>query len=39
MKGLHEFATRPVDDKIANRRLECVTYAEADPSDLPPLIG
>ena len=33
MKGLHEFATRPVDDKIANRLLECVTYAEADPSD------
>jgi len=33
MKGLHEFATRAVDDKIANRLLECVTYAEADPSD------
>jgi glucose-6-phosphate 1-dehydrogenase len=33
MKGLHEFATRVVDDKIANRLLECVTYAEADPSD------
>ena len=33
MKGLHEFATCAVDDKIANRLLECVTYAEAEPSD------
>jgi glucose-6-phosphate 1-dehydrogenase len=32
MKGLHEFATRAVGDKIANRLPECATYAEADPS-------
>jgi glucose-6-phosphate 1-dehydrogenase len=35
MKGLRQFATRPVDDKIANRLLECVTAVEADPSDPP----
>ncbi|WP_024506434.1 glucose-6-phosphate dehydrogenase [Bradyrhizobium sp. ARR65] len=33
MKGLRQFATRPVDDKIANRLLECVTSVEADPGD------
>ena len=33
MKGLREFATRPVDDAIAKRVLECVTCVEADPSD------
>jgi glucose-6-phosphate 1-dehydrogenase len=33
MKGLHEFATRPVDDAIANRLLECITCLEADPKD------
>ena len=33
MKGLRQFATRPVDDKVANRLLECVTAVEADPSD------
>ncbi len=33
MKGLHEFATRPVDDAIARRLLGCVTCIEADPSD------
>jgi glucose-6-phosphate 1-dehydrogenase len=32
MKGLHQFATRPVDEKIAKRLLECVTSVEADPS-------
>jgi glucose-6-phosphate 1-dehydrogenase len=33
MKGLHEFATRPVEEKIAKRLLECVTSIEADPKD------
>jgi glucose-6-phosphate 1-dehydrogenase len=33
MKGLRQFATRPVDDKIAARLLECVTCIEADPKD------
>src|ERR1700744_642511 len=33
MKGLREFATRPVDDAIAKRLFECVTFIEADPSD------
>jgi glucose-6-phosphate 1-dehydrogenase len=33
MKGLRQFATRPVEDKVANRLLECVTFVEADPGD------
>jgi glucose-6-phosphate 1-dehydrogenase len=33
MKGLREFATRAVDDAIAERLLECVTCIAADPSD------
>ncbi len=33
MKGLCQFATRPVDDAIARRLLECVTCIEADPKD------
>jgi glucose-6-phosphate 1-dehydrogenase len=33
MKGVHEFATRPVEEKIAKRLLECVTSIEADPKD------
>jgi len=33
MKGLREFATRPVDDTIAQRLLSCVTCIEADPKD------
>src|SRR6202158_1318105 len=33
MKGLREFATRPVDDAIAERLLECVTSIAADPTD------
>jgi glucose-6-phosphate 1-dehydrogenase len=33
MKGLRQFATRPVDDAIAKRLLECVTCIEADPAD------
>src|SRR6201746_1319413 len=31
-KGLHEFATRKVDDAIARRLLACVTCIEADPN-------
>src|SRR5260370_26431106 len=30
MKGLRQFATRPVDDLVAKRLLECVTSIEAD---------
>jgi glucose-6-phosphate 1-dehydrogenase len=33
MKGVREFATRPVDDAIAKRLLECVTCVAADPKD------
>jgi glucose-6-phosphate 1-dehydrogenase len=33
MKGLRQFATRPVDDAIAKRLLECVTCIAADPKD------
>ncbi len=33
MTGLRQFATRPVDDAIAQRLLECVTCIEADPKD------
>lgn len=33
MKGLRQYATRPVDDAIARRLLECVTCLEADPDD------
>src|ERR1700709_1616729 len=33
MKGLKQFATRTVDDAIAQRLLECVTFIEADPKD------
>jgi glucose-6-phosphate 1-dehydrogenase len=33
MKGVRQFATRPVDDAVAARLLECVTSIEADPSD------
>jgi glucose-6-phosphate 1-dehydrogenase len=33
MKGLREFATRPVDDAIAQRLLECVTSVAADPDE------
>ena len=33
LKGLRRFATRPVDDAIAQRLLECVTSIEADPKD------
>src|SRR5690242_15282761 len=33
MKGLREFATRPVDDAIAQRLLSCVTCIEADPKE------
>jgi glucose-6-phosphate 1-dehydrogenase len=33
IKGLHEHATRAVDDAIAVRLLDCVTCIEADPED------
>jgi glucose-6-phosphate 1-dehydrogenase len=33
MKGLHQYATRAVDDAIAQRLLACVTCIEADPKD------
>jgi glucose-6-phosphate 1-dehydrogenase len=33
MKGLHQFATRPVDHAIAKRLFECVTCIEADPRE------
>jgi glucose-6-phosphate 1-dehydrogenase len=33
LQGLKKYATRPVDDAIAARLLECVTSVEADPSD------
>jgi glucose-6-phosphate 1-dehydrogenase len=33
MKGLRQFATRPVDEAIAKRLLECVTAIEADPGE------
>src|SRR3981081_883226 len=32
-KGLHQFATRKVDDAIAKRLLGCVPCIEADPKD------
>jgi glucose-6-phosphate 1-dehydrogenase len=33
MRGLRQYATRPVDETIAKRLFECVTAIEADPSD------
>jgi glucose-6-phosphate 1-dehydrogenase len=33
MKGLQQFATRPVEDKVVRRLLECLTCIEADPKD------
>lgn len=35
LRGLHQFATRRVEDKIAHRLLECITSVEADPGDGP----
>ena len=35
MKGLRQFATRPVDDVVADQLLRCVSSVEADPSDPP----
>ncbi|MBI5265401.1 MAG: glucose-6-phosphate dehydrogenase [Bradyrhizobium sp.] len=35
MKGLRRFATRPVDEAVARRLLECVTAVEADAKDAP----
>jgi glucose-6-phosphate 1-dehydrogenase len=33
MTGLRQFATRTVDDKIADRLLKCLSCIEADPKD------
>jgi glucose-6-phosphate 1-dehydrogenase len=33
MKGLRQYATRPIDDAIASRLLACVTCIEADPKE------
>src|SRR5919106_1908979 len=33
MKGLRQFATRPVDEAISRRLLDCLTCIEADPKD------
>jgi glucose-6-phosphate 1-dehydrogenase len=33
MQGLHKYATRPVDDKVADQLLYCVTAVSADPSE------
>jgi glucose-6-phosphate 1-dehydrogenase len=33
IKGLHQYATRAVDEAIAMRLLDCVTSIEADPND------
>ncbi|WP_298254367.1 glucose-6-phosphate dehydrogenase [Bradyrhizobium sp.] len=33
MKGLKQYKTRPIDDAVAKRLLECVTCIEADPKD------
>jgi glucose-6-phosphate 1-dehydrogenase len=33
MKGLRQFATRPVDDAIAKRLLDCLSCIAADPSE------
>jgi glucose-6-phosphate 1-dehydrogenase len=33
LEGLHKFATRPVDDKVAEQLLYCVTAVSADPGD------
>jgi len=33
MKGLKQFATRPVDNDLARQLLSCVTAVEADPGD------
>ena len=35
LKGLRQFATRPVDDDIAQKLLQCLTFVEADPKDSP----
>ena len=33
MQGLRKYATRPVDDKVADQLLYCVTAISADPSE------
>jgi glucose-6-phosphate 1-dehydrogenase len=32
-KGLHQFATRKIDEEVAKKLLSCVTCIEADPKD------
>jgi glucose-6-phosphate 1-dehydrogenase len=33
MKALKQYATRPIDDDVANRLFDCVTSVHADPRD------
>ena len=33
MKGLHQFATRKIDEELAKKLLSCITCIEADPKD------
>src|SRR5262245_1199417 len=33
LKGLRKYATRPVEDEVAKRLLQCVTAIEADPHE------
>src|SRR6478752_4695875 len=33
MKGLHQFATRKIDEELAKKLLSCITCIEADPRD------
>jgi len=33
MKGLHQFATRKIDEELAKKLFACVTCIEADPKD------
>ncbi|MGJ5047925.1 glucose-6-phosphate dehydrogenase [Bradyrhizobium oligotrophicum] len=33
MEGLRKYATRPIEDEIAQRLLQCVTAIEADPKE------
>lgn len=33
LKGLKQFATRPIDDAIASKLFDCVTSVHADPRD------
>jgi glucose-6-phosphate 1-dehydrogenase len=33
LQGLRKYATRPIDDEVAKRLLQCVTAIEADPAE------